>query len=107
MGQRLSQFTSAKTEIIAGSWGKTRAGSQVSNSPSARTSYVSGSTSILGVASLCSILANVLTKGSVLTDNLIMQRILARTQCIAHDASVAGAIIRMFQYYQHGERLKF
>jgi hypothetical protein len=52
-------------------------------------------------------MVNVLTKGSVLTDNLIMQRIWAWTQCIAIDASVAGAIIRMFQYYQHGERLKF
>jgi hypothetical protein len=28
-------------------------------------------------------MANVQTKGSVLTDNLIMQRIWARTQCIA------------------------
>ena len=32
--------------------GRTRAGSQVSRSPSARTSYVSGSTSIRGTASV-------------------------------------------------------
>ena len=41
-------------------------------------------------------MANVLTKGSVLTDNLFMQRVWAWTQCIAIDASVAGTIIRMF-----------
>jgi hypothetical protein len=52
-------------------------------------------------------MANVLTKGSVLTDNLIMQRIWAWTQCIAIGASVAGAINRTFTYYQGGERLKF
>src|SRR5579875_108725 len=52
-------------------------------------------------------MANVLTKGSVLTDNLSMQRIWAWTQCIAIDASVAGAIIRTFHYHQQGERLKF
>src|SRR5579859_222924 len=52
-------------------------------------------------------MANVLTKGSVLSDNLIMQRVWAWTQCIAIDASVAGAIIRTFEYYHQGERLKF
>ena len=52
-------------------------------------------------------MANVLTKGSVLSDNLVMQRIWAWTQCIAIDASVAGAIIRTFEYYSQGERLKF
>ncbi len=52
-------------------------------------------------------MANVLTKGSVLSDNLVMQRIWAWTQCITIDASVAGAIIRTFEYYQQGERLKF
>src|SRR2546425_4540396 len=51
-------------------------------------------------------MANVLTKGSVLTDNLIMQRIWAWTQCIAIDASVAGTIIRTFRYQQEGERVK-
>ena len=42
-------------------------------------------------------MANVLTKGSVLSDNLIMQHIWAWTQCIAIDASVAGTIIRTFR----------
>jgi hypothetical protein len=51
-------------------------------------------------------MANVLTKGSVLTDNLIMQRIWAWTQCIAIDASVAGTIIRTFRYHAEGERVK-
>src|SRR3984957_6764733 len=51
-------------------------------------------------------MANVLTKGSVLSDNLIMQRVWAWTQCIAIDASVAGTIIRTFRYYQAKERLK-
>jgi len=51
-------------------------------------------------------MANVLTKGSVLTDNLFMQRIWAWTQCIAIDASVAGTIIRTFRYHQEGEKVK-
>ena len=51
-------------------------------------------------------MANVLTKGSVLTDNLIMQRIWAWTQCIAIDASVAGTIIRTFRYAAEGEQVK-
>ena len=52
-------------------------------------------------------MANVLTKGSVLTDNLFMQRVWAWTQCIAIDASVAGTIIRTFRYYAQGERVKY
>jgi hypothetical protein len=52
-------------------------------------------------------MANVLTKGSVLSDNLVMQRVWAWTQCIAIDASVAGAIIRTAQYHHQGDRLKF
>src|ERR1700688_651794 len=51
-------------------------------------------------------MANVLTKGSVLTDNLFMQRVWAWTQCIAIDASVAGTIIRMFRYHAQRERVK-
>src|SRR6266702_4727961 len=51
-------------------------------------------------------MANVLTKGSVLTDNLFMQRVWAWTQCIAIDASVAGTIIRTFHYHSEGERVK-
>jgi hypothetical protein len=52
-------------------------------------------------------MANVLTKGSVLTDNLFMQRVWAWTQCIAIDASVAGTIIRTFRYYARHERVKY
>jgi glucan phosphoethanolaminetransferase (alkaline phosphatase superfamily) len=51
-------------------------------------------------------IANVLTKGSVLTDSIIMQRIWAWTQCVAIDASVAGIIIRIFRSHTEGERLK-
>ena len=51
-------------------------------------------------------MANVLTKGAVLTDNLFMQRVWAWTQCIAIDASVAGTIIRTFRYHQEGEKVK-
>lgn len=51
-------------------------------------------------------MANVLTEGSVLSDNLIMQRIWAWTQCVAIDASVAGAILRTFQYYGRREWVK-
>jgi hypothetical protein len=51
-------------------------------------------------------MANVLTKGSVLTDNLFMQRVWAWTQCIAIDASVAGTIIRTFRYSAAGEKVK-
>ncbi len=51
-------------------------------------------------------MANVLTKGAVLTDNIFMQRVWAWTQCIAIDASVAGTIIRTFRYYREGEKVK-
>jgi hypothetical protein len=51
-------------------------------------------------------MANVLTKGSILTDNIVMQRVWAWTQCIAIDASVAGTIIRTFRYHAEGERVK-
>ncbi len=51
-------------------------------------------------------MANVLTKGSVLTDNIAMQRVWAWTQCVAIDASVAGTIIRTFRYHAEGERVK-
>ena len=52
-------------------------------------------------------MANVLTKGSVLTDNMIMQRVWAWTQCIAIDASVAGTIIRTFRSYARREQVKY
>src|SRR5712691_10601069 len=61
---------------------------------------------ILLAFGLIASMANVLTKGSVLTDNLIMQRVWAWTQCIAIDASVAGTIIRTFRYHSEGEKVK-
>ena len=68
---------------------------------------LSSSISVLLLAfGLIASMANVLTKGSVLTDNLFMQRVWAWTQCIAIDASVAGTIIRTFRYHAEGERVK-
>ncbi len=61
---------------------------------------------LLSAFGLIASMANVLTKGSVLTDNLFMQRVWAWTQCIAIDASVAGTIIRTFRYHAEGERIK-
>ncbi len=61
---------------------------------------------ILLAFGLIASMANVLTKGSVLTDNLMMQRVWAWTQCIAIDASVAGTIIRTFRYHAEGEKVK-
>src|SRR6266849_148057 len=67
---------------------------------------LTASVSILLLAfGLIASMANVLTKGSVLTDNIFMQRIWAWTQCIAIDASVAGTIIRTFRYHARGERV--
>ncbi|SRR6266705_825261 len=72
------------------------------------TLELASSLSILLLAfGLIASMANVLTKGSVLSDSLMMQRIWAWTQCIAIDASVAGTIIRTFRYFQENERLKF
>jgi hypothetical protein len=51
-------------------------------------------------------MANVLTKGAVLTDNLFMQRVWAWTQCIAIDANVAGTIIRTYRSYMQKEHIK-
>jgi len=68
---------------------------------------LTSSASILLLAfGLIASMTNVLTKGSVLTDNLVMQRVWAWTQCIAIDASVAGTILRAFQYHAQGERVK-
>jgi hypothetical protein len=68
---------------------------------------LASSISILLLAfGLIASMANVLTKGAVLTDNIIMQRIWAVTQCVGIDASVAGTIIRTFQYHQEGEKVK-
>ncbi len=51
-------------------------------------------------------MANVLTEGSILTHNVIMQRVWAWTQCVAIDASVAGTIIRTFRFATDGEKVK-
>jgi hypothetical protein len=71
------------------------------------TLELTSSISVLLLAfGLIASMANVLTKGSVLTDNLFMQRVWAWTQCIAIDASVAGSIIRTFRYHAQKERVK-
>src|SRR5437868_8301087 len=68
---------------------------------------LASSISILLLAfGLIASMANVLTKGAILTDNLIMQRIWAITQCVGIDASVAGTIIRTFRYHAEGEQVK-
>ncbi len=68
---------------------------------------LASSVSVLLLAfGLIASMANVLTKGSVLTNNLIMQRIWAWTQCIAIDASVAGTVIRTFHYCIEGEKVR-
>jgi hypothetical protein len=48
-------------------------------------------------------MANVLTKGSVLTDNSFMQGVYAWTQCVGIDASIPGAIMRTLYYFQQKE----
>lgn len=69
---------------------------------------LAASLSILLLAfGLIASMANVLTQGSVLSDNLVMQRIWAWTQTTAIDASVAGAIIRTFEYCYRKDWLKF
>jgi len=71
------------------------------------TLELASSISVLLLAfGLIASMANVLTKGAVLTDHIWMQRIWAWTQCIAIDASVAGTIIRTFRFYYEGEKVK-
>ncbi len=68
---------------------------------------LASSVSILLLAfGLIASMANVLTKGAVLSDNIMMQRVWAITQCCGIDASLAGTIIRTFQYHAQGERVK-
>jgi len=68
---------------------------------------LASSVSVLLLAfGLIASMANVLTKGSVLTDSAVMRQIWAWTQCIAIDASVAGTIIRAFHYHAEGETVK-
>lgn len=62
---------------------------------------LASSLSVLFLAfGLIASMANVLTKGSVLSDNILMQRVWAWTQCIAIDASVAGTIIRTYRFWE-------
>jgi hypothetical protein len=64
---------------------------------------LASSVSVLLLAfGLTASMTNVLTKGSVLSDNPLMQRVWAWTQCIAIDASVAETIIRT--YYCFSEK---
>jgi hypothetical protein len=68
---------------------------------------LASSVSVLFLAfGLIASMANVLTKGSVLSDSSFMQQVWAWTQCLAIDASVAGTIIRTFHYHTQGERVK-
>jgi hypothetical protein len=58
---------------------------------------LASSVSVLLLAfGLIASMANVLTKGAILTDNPIMQRIWAVTQCVGIDAGMSGTIIRAF-----------
>lgn len=61
---------------------------------------------ILLAFGLIASMANVLTKGSVLTDNEIMRQIWAWSQCAAIDASVPGTIMRSFHYWRQHEWVK-
>src|SRR5436309_15012598 len=61
---------------------------------------LASSVSVLLLAfGLIASMANVLTKGAILTDNLIMQRIWAVTQCVGIDAGMSGTIIRAFRFH--------
>src|ERR1700730_7856520 len=48
-------------------------------------------------------MANVLTKGSILSHSDIMQEVYAWTQCIGIDASIPGAIMRTLHFYRQRE----
>src|SRR5579859_3012596 len=52
---------------------------------------------------LVSSMVNVLTKGTLLTDNGVMQELYAWSQCIGIDASIPGAIMRTLYYYRQRE----
>lgn len=68
---------------------------------------LASSVSVLLLAfGLIASMANVLTKGAILTDNLIMQRIWAVTQCVGIDAGMSGTIIRAFCFHAEGQKVK-
>ncbi len=58
---------------------------------------------ILLAFGLIASMANVLTKGGILSDSPFMQSVWTWTQCIAIDASVARTIIRVFGYKRNKE----
>lgn len=69
---------------------------------------LASSVSVLLLAfGLIASMANVLTDGAILSDNVIMSRIWSVTQCVAIDASVAGAIIRTYRFFVEKSWLKF
>src|SRR5215813_6302728 len=65
--------------------GNTAAGSHVNNSPSARTSYVSGSTSSFGVAELCAMFAF-----PILRQFSTGQSVFTRRRCCDKCSSIAA-----------------
>jgi hypothetical protein len=68
---------------------------------------LASSVSVLLLAfGLIASMANVLTKGAILTDNVIMQRIWAVTQCVGIDAGMSGTIIRAFRFHAEGQKVK-
>jgi hypothetical protein len=68
---------------------------------------LASSVSVLLLAfGLIASMANVLTKGAILTDNIIMQRIWAVTQCVGIDAGMSGTIIRAFRFHAEGQKVK-
>lgn len=70
------------------------------------TLELTSSLSVLLLAfGLIASMANVLTKGSILTSNSLMQELYAWTQCIAIDASIPGVILRTFSY--KNDKVKF
>lgn len=72
------------------------------------TLELASSLSVLLLAfGLIASMANVLTKGAILSSNPTMQDIWAWGQCIAVDASIPGTIIRTGYYFKQKERVKF
>jgi hypothetical protein len=65
---------------------------------------LTSSVSVLLLAfGLIASMVNVLTKGTLLTNNSFMQELYAWTQCIGIDASIPGSIMRTLYYYRQRE----
>lgn len=72
------------------------------------TLELASSLSVLLLAfGLIASMANVLTKGAILSNNPTMQDLWAWGQCIAVDASIPGTIIRTGHYFKQKEWVKF